>query len=84
MYNFFRRANKKDLWNKILEHIVKVTRAKIECNSGSSYALIDYQSVKTVYASEQIEIFSSYCTYSSIRQFRVDCGYKGSLIINVN
>ena len=53
VYSFFRRANEKGLWNKILEYLVKVTRKKSGRNPNSSYALIDSQSVKTVYASEQ-------------------------------
>ena len=53
MYSFFRRSIEKNLWDKILEHLVKVTRKKAERNPNPSYALIDSQSVKTAYASDQ-------------------------------
>lgn len=53
VYSFFRRSIEKNLWNKILEHLVKVTRKKAERNPNPSYALIDSQSVKTAYASDQ-------------------------------
>ena len=53
VYSFFRRANEKGLWDNILEHMVKVTRQKAGRNPNPSYALIDSQSVKTAYASEQ-------------------------------
>ena len=51
VYSFFRRSIEKNLWDKILAHLVKVTRKKAERNP--SYALIDSQSVKTAYASDQ-------------------------------
>ena len=53
VYSFFRRSIEKNLWDKILEHLVKVTRKKAERNPNPSYALIDSQSVKTAYASDQ-------------------------------
>ena len=53
VYSFFRRSIEKNLWDKILEHLVKVTRKKAERNPNPSYALIDSQSVKTAYASNQ-------------------------------
>lgn len=55
VYSFFRRANDKDLWEKILRHTVKVTREKAGRDPNPTYALIDSQSVKTAYASEQID-----------------------------
>ena len=54
VYSFFRRAKEKGLWDKILEHLVKIIRKKDGRNSNPSYVLIDSQSVKTAYASEQI------------------------------
>jgi len=53
VYSFFRRSIEKNLWNKILEHLVKVTRKKAGRNPNPSYALIDSQSVKTAYANDQ-------------------------------
>ena len=54
VYSFFRRANSTGLWEKILEQVVKVTRLNAERNPNPSYALIDSQTVKTAYASEEI------------------------------
>ena len=54
VYSFFRRATKNGLWDKILEHLVEVTRKREGRNPNPTYAIIDSQSVKTVYASEQI------------------------------
>lgn len=54
VYSFFSRANKNGLWDKILKHVVKVTIQKAGKNPDPSYALIDSQSVKTAYTSEQI------------------------------
>ena len=53
VYSFFRRSIEKNLWDKILEHLVEVTRKKAGRNPNPSYALIDSQSVKTAYASDQ-------------------------------
>jgi len=54
VHSFYRRARLNGLWDRILEHMVKVTRERAGKNPCPSYALIDSQSVKTVYASEQI------------------------------
>ena len=54
VYSFFHRANEKGLWDKILEHLIKIIRKKAGRNPNPSYSLIDSQSVKTAYASEQI------------------------------
>ena len=54
VYSFFRRAIEKGLWDKILQHLVEVTRKKAGRNPNPTYAIIDSQSVKTVYASEQV------------------------------
>ena len=54
VYSFFRRATENGLWDKILEHLVEVTRKREGRNPNPTYAIIDSQSIKTVYASEQI------------------------------
>ena len=54
VHSFYRRARLSGLWDRILEHLVEVTRKRAKRNSTPSYALIDSQSAKTVYASEQI------------------------------
>ncbi len=54
VYSFFRRAIESGLWDKILKHLVEVTRKRAGRNPNPTYAIIDSQSVKTVYASEQI------------------------------
>ena len=53
VYSFYRRAIKSGLWEKIREHLVKVTREKAGKNSDPSYVIIDSQSVKTVGPSEE-------------------------------
>lgn len=53
VYSFYRRAQKSGLWDKILEHLVKVTRQKSGRNVNPSYAIIDSQSVKTVGPSKE-------------------------------
>jgi len=52
VHSFYRRAKISGLWDKILEFLVKKTRIAAERTEEPSYALIDSQSVKTVYASE--------------------------------
>jgi putative transposase len=52
VYHFFSRAKKKGVWDIILDKLVEMTRIKAGRNSAPSYALIDSQSVKTVYASD--------------------------------
>ena len=49
VYSFYRRAKEKKLWDKILEVLVEKTRQQAGKNSAPSYAIIDSQSVKTVY-----------------------------------
>ena len=54
VHSFYRRARISGLWDKILQHLVEVTRTRAGRNPDPTYAIIDSQSVKTVYASEQI------------------------------
>lgn len=51
--SFYRRARVGGLWDKILEHMIEVTRKRAGRNPNPTYAIIDSQSVKTVYVSEQ-------------------------------
>ena len=53
VHSFYRRARLSGLWDKILEHLVKLTRRKAGREENPTYALIDSQSVKTTYASDQ-------------------------------
>ena len=53
VHSFYRRARLSGLWDSILEHLVKLTRLREEHNENPSYAIIDSQSVKTTYASDQ-------------------------------
>ena len=53
VYSFFRRAKANGLWNRILEHMVKLTRKNTGRKESPSYAIVDSQSVKTTGASEQ-------------------------------
>jgi len=52
VFNFYRDAVRKGLWDKILRFLVEKTREKNGRSTSPSYALIDSQSVKTVYASQ--------------------------------
>ncbi len=54
VHSFYRRARISGLWDKILRYLVEVTRKKAGRNPNPTYAIIDSQSVKTAYASEQV------------------------------
>ena len=51
--NFYRKAVREGTWKKILKALVFKTRKASRRNSEPSYALIDSQSVKTLYSSEK-------------------------------
>lgn len=51
VHSFYRRARLSGLWDRILEHLVKIARENAGRNETPSYALVDSQSVKTTYAS---------------------------------
>ena len=51
--NFYRKAVRKGLWDKILKMLVQKTRKTSGKSEKPTYALIDSQSVKTVYNSEK-------------------------------
>ena len=53
VHSFYRRARLSGLWDRILEHLVKVTRQKARLSEEPTQALIDSQSVKTTRAVEQ-------------------------------
>jgi putative transposase len=53
VHSFYRRARKSGLWDKILEHLVETSRKNEGRSNEPTYALIDSQSVKTTYASEE-------------------------------
>ena len=53
VYSFYRRAKEKNLWDKILELLVEKTRQQAEKDTKPSYAIIDSQSIKTVYKGEE-------------------------------
>ena len=53
VHTFYRRARMSGLWEKVLHIIVERTRLKAGRNASPSYGLIDSQSVKTVYASQE-------------------------------
>ena len=47
VWSFYRRARNNGVWDKMMKHLVKVTRKQAGRNEEPSYALIDSQSVKT-------------------------------------
>ena len=53
VHSFYRRARLNGLWDRILQHLVKITRENAGRNTEPSYAIIDSQSVKTTSASEE-------------------------------
>ena len=53
VHSFYRRARLSGLWDRILQHLVKLTRINAGRNPEPSYAIIDSQSVKTTSANEQ-------------------------------
>ena len=53
VHSFYRRARLNGLWDKILEHLVKLTRQRAGLSEEPTQALIDSQSVKTTGAVEQ-------------------------------
>ena len=54
VYSFFRRAKETGLWDRILQHLVEVTRRRAGRNPNPTYAIIDSQSIDTAYKSEQV------------------------------
>lgn len=53
VHSFYRRARLSGLWEKILDAIVQKTRLVAERNATPSYGIVDSQSVKTIYSSEE-------------------------------
>lgn len=53
--NFYRKAVREGLWDKILKMLVRKIRESDDRSKNLTYALIDSQSVKTVYNSEKRE-----------------------------
>ena len=52
VHSFYRRARLSGLWDRILEHLVTITRENAGRNPNPSYAIIDSQSVKTTTRNE--------------------------------
>jgi putative transposase len=52
VHSFYYRARRDGLWEKVQQAIVKKARAKEGRNESPSYAIIDSQSVKTIYVSD--------------------------------
>ena len=53
VWSFFRRARDSGLWEKVMDALVKKTRLKAGRGESPSYGIIDSQSVKTIYASDE-------------------------------
>ena len=51
--SFFYRAVENGTWEKVMQSLVKETRRRAGRSENPSYGLIDSQSVKTVYASDE-------------------------------
>jgi len=53
VHTFYRRARISGLWEKVLKATVEKTRLRAERSASPSYGIIDSQSVKTIYASDE-------------------------------
>jgi putative transposase len=53
IHSFYFRARKSGLWERVLIAVVEKTRLKADRSEQPSYGIIDSQSVKTVYASDE-------------------------------
>jgi putative transposase len=51
--SFYYRAVENGTWEKVMQYLVRETRKKAGRNENPSYGLIDSQSVKTIYASDE-------------------------------
>lgn len=52
VYDHFSRWNKRGVWERALDHLIRIHREKSDRSSAPSYGIVDSQSVKTQYASE--------------------------------
>jgi putative transposase len=52
VYSFYKRAQNRGIWEKIMSDLVKNSRVKMGRSSNPSYSIIDSQSVKTADAAE--------------------------------
>lgn len=53
VHSFYRRARMSGLWEKVLGAIVQKARLAAGRNATPSYGIVDSQSIKTIYASEE-------------------------------
>ncbi len=56
VYGYFRRWNLNGVWEKVLDELNRKRRVRLGRKASPSYGIIDSQSVKTIYASEEIGI----------------------------
>ena len=54
VYSFYSRAIKKDIWEKIMDLVVKKSREKLKKSLDPTYGIIDSQSIKTTNKTENI------------------------------
>lgn len=53
MKSFYYRAVENGTWEEVMRYLVRETRKKAGRSESPSYGLIDSQSVKTIYASDE-------------------------------
>ena len=53
VHSFYRRARISGLWKAILDDLVRKIRVQAKRSETPTYSILDSQSVKTIYASEQ-------------------------------
>ena len=49
VYSYYRRLCEREVWEKVLDDLNRISRERQERNPSPSYAIVDSQSVKTVY-----------------------------------
>jgi len=53
VWSFFRRARDNGVWERVMDALVSKTRVKAGRHANPSYGIIDSQSAKTIYASDE-------------------------------
>lgn len=72
VYGYFRRWNLNGIWEQVLDALNRKRRLRLGKKASPSYGIIDSQSVKTIYASEDIGIDGGKKTKGRKRHHVVD------------
>jgi len=80
VYDHFSRWNKNGIWEKVLDKLNRMRRQEIDRTPMPSYAIIDAQSVKTQYASEDRGIDGGKKVKGHLCPFS---GYKRHILVDI-